>query len=365
MRQRQAAARRDQTARHGQPFLPRARGSAPAHWHAPSTSCAPAVCSACTAASCAALPRWHFSNFDSHPRTTDKRLKPNHTPSILGYGELLQRQTRLPGVLHHPRSAAGRHAPGPPISKETSRCSKPLAFHPHRHAAWLLATAGAALALPPVAARTTSTRPLQQGSGGQKVAAAQIGLLTTGARPSPRWRHPPPPRSAAPRRYAQTSPFRPWIQRRQLSKNGTVRPRNEMARWSRLIGGGYNGSIPSLYTHAAAPAAQAPTLVKPGAPCSPATRPQAGAPAPRRQLGTNDEAVGQLLRRGAEESQRRGRRARHALLWPQARAALLHRRLHRRARGPGRMQKWPAEWDGVISWYPAWNAASLDRNSVA
>ena len=23
-------------------------------------------------------------------------------------------------------------------------------------------------------------------------------------------------------------------------------------------------------------------------------------------------------------------------------------------------QKWPAEWDGVISWYPAWNAASLD-----
>jgi hypothetical protein len=34
VRERQAAARRDQAARHGQPFLPRARGPAPAHRHA-------------------------------------------------------------------------------------------------------------------------------------------------------------------------------------------------------------------------------------------------------------------------------------------------------------------------------------------
>jgi AMP nucleosidase len=61
VRERQAAARRDQAARHGQPLLPRARGPAPAIGIRALERLSENGWTACTAASCAALRRWRFS----------------------------------------------------------------------------------------------------------------------------------------------------------------------------------------------------------------------------------------------------------------------------------------------------------------
>lgn len=97
----------------------------------------------------------------------------------------------------------------------------------------LLATAGAALAL--AACGGSDHFDFDRSSkdlAGQKVAAAQIGLPTTGAAVTSVETPTAATGAQPPRRYAQTSPFRPWIQRRQLSKWDCFCPRNGMARWS-------------------------------------------------------------------------------------------------------------------------------------
>ena len=37
---------------------------------------------------------------------------------------------------------------------------------------------------------------------------------------------------------------------------------------------------------------------------------------------------------------------------------LLRRRLDRRPRSAHSIQRWPADWEGAIAWYPAWNEAA-------
>ncbi|HPU21008.1 MAG TPA: tannase/feruloyl esterase family alpha/beta hydrolase [Alicycliphilus sp.] len=240
-----------------------------------------------------------------------------------------------------------------------------FAFHPpSTRRMRLLATAGAALAL--AACGGSDHFDFDRSSkdlAGQKVAAAQIGLPTTGAAvtsvetPTAATGAQPPASIRANIAISPVDTAAPAI------KMGLLLPKEWNGKVVMIGGGGYNGSIPSLYTYAAAPAAQAPyPLLSQGyAVFASDSGHQAGAAGSRDgSFGTNDEAVanfsGAALKKVSDVAD---------VLVTRFYGRKPERRYFIGGSTGGRealavAQKWPAEWDGVISWYPAWNAASLD-----
>lgn len=242
----------------------------------------------------------------------------------------------------------------------------PLSIRPPwPRGARLLLTTGAALALAACGGGShhfsfdTASRDLAN----QQVAADQIGLPTKGAvvtsveTPTAASGPQPPASIRANISIAPVDAAAPPI------KMGLLLPKEWNGKVVMLGGGGYNGTIPSLYTYSAAPASQGPyPLLDQGyAVFASDSGHQAGAAGSRDgSFGTNDEAVANFS--GA------------ALKKVSDVADVLVTRFY--GRKPGKRyfiggstggrealavaQKWPADWDGVVSWYPAWNAASLD-----
>ncbi len=197
----------------------------------------------------------------------------------------------------------------------------------------------------------------------QQVAARLIGLPTGGATvtavTTPRSeRDPQPPASVrADISIAPVDPAAPPI------KMGLLLPRDWNGKVVMLGGGGYNGTIPSLYTYPAAPLAQGayPLLTQGYAVFASDSGHQAGAAGSRDGgFGINDEAVvnfsGAALKKVSDVAD---------VLVQRFYGRESERRYFIGGSTGGRealavAQRWPADWDGVVAWYPAWNAASLN-----
>ena len=241
----------------------------------------------------------------------------------------------------------------------------PIAFHaPSIRSMRLLATAAAALALS--ACSSSSHWDFDSASkdlATQKVAANQIGLPTTGAAvtsvETPTVASGPQPPASVKANIA----ISPVDATAPAIKMGLLLPKEWNGKVVMIGGGGYNGTIPNLYSYTAAPAGQGayPLLDQGYAVFASDSGHQGGAAGSRDgSFGTNDEAVanfsGAALKKVSDVAD---------VLVSRFYGRKPDRRYFIGGSTGGRealavAQKWPAEWDGVISWYPAWNAASLD-----
>lgn len=235
---------------------------------------------------------------------------------------------------------------------------------PPPHGARLLLTAGAALVLTACGGShhfvfDNAAKELAS----QQVAASQIGLPTKGAAvtsvetPTAASGPQPPTSVRANIAIAPVDPAAPAI------KMGLLLPKEWNGKVVMLGGGGYNGSIPSLYTYSAAPASQGayPLLDQGYAVFASDSGHQANAAGSRDgSFGTNDEAVanfsGAALKKVSDVAD---------VLVTRFYGRKPSKRYFIGGSTGGRealavAQKWPADWDGVVAWYPAWNAASLD-----
>jgi len=197
----------------------------------------------------------------------------------------------------------------------------------------------------------------------QQVAAAQIGLPTQGAKvtaveaaTATSGAQPP----AAVRANVTIAPVDPNAPPIQMA---LMLPKDWNGKVVMLGGGGYNGTIPNLYTYPAAPASQGPyPLLSQGyAVFASDSGHKADAAGSRDgSFGTNDEAVANFssaaLKKVSDVAQVLVTRFYGQK--PQKRYFIGGSTGGREALAVA--QKWPAEWDGVVAWYPAWNAASLD-----
>ena len=227
----------------------------------------------------------------------------------------------------------------------------------------LLAIASAALTL--TACSTMSFAP--SALNGQTVAASAIGLPTSGATVTkvevvaaadPTKGPQPPEALRADVSIAPVDKAAPAI------KMALILPKAWNGKVVMLGGGGYNGVLPNLYSYPAAPASQGPyPLLNQGyAVFASDSGHQASAAAGSRDgsFGVNDEAVanfsGDALKKVSDVGD--------ALVTrfygkkPSKRYFIGGSTGGREALAVA--QKWPKEWDGVVAWYPAWNAASLD-----
>ncbi len=202
----------------------------------------------------------------------------------------------------------------------------------------------------------------RQGLASQKVAASQIGLPTTGAAvtsvetPTAASGPQPPTSVRANIAIAPIDSAAPAI------NMGLLLPKDWNGKLVMLGGGGYNGTIPSLFTYSAAPASQGayPLLSQGYAVFASDSGHQANAAGSRDgSFGTNDEAVanfsGAALKKVSDVAD---------VLVTRFYGRKPERRYFIGGSTGGRealavAQKWPADWDGVVSWYPAGNAASL------
>ena len=230
----------------------------------------------------------------------------------------------------------------------------------------LLATAGAALALTACGSSGSHSFNFDDASKSlaqQQVAASQIGLPTTGAAvtsvetPTAATGAQPPASVRANISIQPVDPKAPPI------KMGLLLPKDWNGKVVMLGGGGYNGVMPSLYTYPAAPASQGayPLLAQGYAVFASDSGHQAGAAGSRDgSFGTNDEAVanfsGAALKKVSDVAD---------VLVTRFYGEKPKKRYFLGGSTGGRealavAQRWPAEWDGVVAWYPAWNAASLD-----
>ena len=240
--------------------------------------------------------------------------------------------------------------------------------HPAHGKPWrLLAIASAVLALtacggsddPPAFNFDSASKDLAT----QQVAEGRIGLPTKGAKvtsietPSAATGAQPPASVRANVSIAPVDPAAPAI------KMGLLLPKEWNGKVVMLGGGGYNGVMPNLYTYPAAPASQGayPLLAQGYAVFASDSGHQAGAAGSRDgSFGTNDEAVanfsGAALKKVSDVAN---------VLVSRFYGKQPERRYFIGGSTGGRealavAQKWPADWDGVVAWYPAWNAASLD-----
>ncbi|THJ34503.1 tannase/feruloyl esterase family alpha/beta hydrolase [Lampropedia aestuarii] len=197
----------------------------------------------------------------------------------------------------------------------------------------------------------------------QQVPASQIGLPTSGATvtstetPSATTGTQPPTSVLAHISIAPVDPGAPPI------KMGLLLPKEWNGKVVMVGGGGYNGVVPSLYSYPAAPASQGayPLLSQGYAVFGSDSGHQAGAAGSRDgSFGMNDEAVtnfsGAALKKVSDVAD---------VLVTHFYGKKPDRRYFIGGSTGGRealavAQKWPSDWDGVIAWYPAWNAASLD-----
>ncbi len=197
----------------------------------------------------------------------------------------------------------------------------------------------------------------------QQVAASQIGLPTSGATvtstetPTAASGAQPPASVRANISIAPVDPGAPAI------KMGLLLPKDWNGKVVMVGGGGYNGVMPSLYTYPAAPASQGayPLLNQGYAVFGSDSGHQAGAAGSRDgSFGTNDEAVanfsGAALKKVSDVAD---------VLVTRFYGRKPDKRYFMGGSTGGRealavAQKWPSDWDGVVAWYPAWNAASLD-----
>lgn len=230
----------------------------------------------------------------------------------------------------------------------------------------LLATASAALALTACGSGGSHSFNFEDASKAlaqQQVAAGQIGLPTRGAAvtsvetPTAASGAQPPASVRANISIQPVDPAAPAI------KMGLLLPKDWNGKVVMLGGGGYNGVMPSLYTYPAAPASQGayPLLAQGYAVFASDSGHQAGAAGSRDgSFGTNDEAVanfsGAALKKVSDVAD---------VLVTRFYGEKPGKRYFLGGSTGGRealavAQKWPAEWDGVVAWYPAWNAASLD-----
>lgn len=197
----------------------------------------------------------------------------------------------------------------------------------------------------------------------QQVAAVQIGLPTSGAKvtsietPTAATGAQPPASVRANVSIAPVDATAPAIQMALLL------PKQWNGKVVMVGGGGYNGIMPSLYTYPAAPASQGayPLLDQGYAVFASDSGHQGGAAGSRDgSFGMNDEAVtnfsGAALKKVSDVAQ---------VLVTSFYGKKPEKRYFMGGSTGGRealavAQKWPADWDGVVAWYPAWNAASLD-----
>ena len=226
----------------------------------------------------------------------------------------------------------------------------------------LLAIASAALALTACGSLSFSPSSLN----GQTVAASAIGLPTGGATvtkveaaqaPDPAKGPQPPEALRADVSIAPVDPKAPAI------KMALILPKTWNGKIVMLGGGGYNGVLPNLYSYPAAPASQGPyPLLSQGYAVFASDSGHQASPAGSRDgsFGVNDEAVanfsGDALKKVSDVGD--------ALVTrfygkkPSKRYFIGGSTGGREALAVA--QKWPKEWDGIVAWYPAWNAASLD-----
>lgn len=230
----------------------------------------------------------------------------------------------------------------------------------------LLAVASAALALSACGGSDSHSFNFDDASkdlASQQVAASHIGLPTQGATvtsietPSAASGAQPPASVRANISIAPVDPAAPPI------KMGLLLPKEWNGKVVMLGGGGYNGVLPSLYSYPAAPASQGPypLLAQGYAVFASDSGHQAGAAGSRDgSFGSNDEALanfsGAALKKVSDVAQ---------VLVTRFYGEQPQRRYFLGGSTGGRealavAQKWPADWDGVVAWYPAWNAASLN-----
>lgn len=241
----------------------------------------------------------------------------------------------------------------------------PALRRPWPPGARLLLTAGAALALTACGGSSHhfSFDDASKDLATQQVAASQIGLPTQGAAvtsvetPTAASGPQPPASIRANIAIAPVDTVAPAI------KMGLLLPKEWNGKVVMIGGGGYNGTIPSLYSYSAAPASQGayPLLDQGYAVFASDSGHQAGAAGSRDgSFGTNDEAVanfsGAALKKVSDVAD---------VLVTRFYGRKPSKRYFIGGSTGGRealavAQKWPADWDGVVSWYPAWNAASLD-----
>lgn len=234
----------------------------------------------------------------------------------------------------------------------------------HPRALWLLA-AGAALVLSACGGSSHhfSFEESSKTLASQQVAPDLIGLPTKGAAvtsvetPTATSGPQPPTSIRANIAIAPVDAAAPAI------KMGLLLPKEWNGKVVMIGGGGYNGSIPSLYSYAAAPASQGPyPLLDQGYAVFASDSGHQAGPAGSRDgsFGTNDEAVanfsGAALKKVSDVAD---------VLVTRFYGRKPSKRYFIGGSTGGRealavAQKWPADWDGVVSWYPAWNAASLD-----
>jgi feruloyl esterase len=127
-------------------------------------------------------------------------------------------------------------------------------------------------------------------------------------------------------------------------------------------GGGYNGTIPSMTGNYAAGPARTPVPLAQGyATFSSDSGHQAGATTSRDgSFGTNDEAV----RNFSGDALKKTRDVAAQLIgWHYGKLPARWYFVGGSTGGREALavaQRWPKDFDGVIAWYPAWNAAALD-----
>ena len=226
----------------------------------------------------------------------------------------------------------------------------------------IASAAGAAVALSACSSFQYNTNAL----AGQQVPADQISLPTRGATVTkveavaaadPNKGPQPPAALRADISIAPVDPAAPPI------KMALILPKDWNGKIVMLGGGGYNGVLPNLYSYPAAPASQGPyPLLNQGyAVFASDSGHQANAAGSRDgSFGMNDEAVANFSGAALKKVSDVG----NALVTrfygkkPSKRYFIGGSTGGREALAVA--QKWPADWDGVVAWYPAWNAASLD-----
>lgn len=198
---------------------------------------------------------------------------------------------------------------------------------------------------------------------GETVAAAQIGLPTQGAEVTGTEAvaavagETPPAAVRANIAIKPVDPTAPDI------KMGLILPKDWNGKVIMLGGGGYDGVIPDLNTYPAAPQDQGkfPMLSQGYAIFASDSGHQAG-PAGTRDgsFGLNEEAVinfsGAALKKVSDVAD---------VVVQRFYGRQPKRRYFLGGSSGGRealavAQRWPEDWDGVVAWYPAWNAATLD-----
>ncbi|MEN5179782.1 tannase/feruloyl esterase family alpha/beta hydrolase [Comamonas testosteroni] len=226
----------------------------------------------------------------------------------------------------------------------------------------LLAVASAALAL----TACSTVRFDASALTGQQVAADKIGLPTSGATVTkveavtaadPAKGPQPPAALRADVSIAPVDPAAPAI------KMALILPQEWNGKVVMLGGGGYNGTLPNLFSYPAAPASQGPyPLLSQGYAVFASDSGHQAGPAGSRDgsFGMNDEAMANFSGAALKKVSDVG----DALITrfygkkPSKRYFIGGSTGGREALAVA--QKWPREWDGIVAWYPAWNAASLD-----